>query len=103
MGKESRNLLIMKDTITNTSLRGIIVLLVIFSIWIVVSNTRNVSEMEDYNSKKIDSLTKKVDSLQQEIFVYNLNLMRYDYALDLLKEEDSSTARKFEDVLYTIE
>ncbi len=38
--------------------------------------------------------------LQDSLFILQNNLGRYEMALEILKEEDSLSAQKFEDILY---
>lgn len=45
------------------------------------------------------SITK--DELQDSLFNVNTQLGRYEMALERLKEEDSTAASKFENILYT--
>jgi hypothetical protein len=39
--------------------------------------------------------------LNDSLFILSTNLGRYEIALDMLKEEDSVAAQKFENILYT--
>jgi hypothetical protein len=41
----------------------------------------------------------KIDSLENEIFIRQTNLGRYEMALEILKEEDSVVADHFEHIL----
>jgi hypothetical protein len=41
----------------------------------------------------------KIDSLENEIFIRQTNLGRYEMALEILKEEDSVAADHFEHIL----
>ncbi len=41
----------------------------------------------------------KIDSLENEIFIRQTNLGRYEVALEILKEEDSVAADHFEHIL----
>lgn len=43
-----------------------------------------------------------VDSLQQELYISNINLNRYDITLELLSEQDSVAADRFNNI-YTNE
>jgi hypothetical protein len=45
--------------------------------------------------------SEKVDSLENEIFIRQTNLGRYEMALEILKEEDSVAADHFEHILST--
>lgn len=78
------------------TLRGLVAFLSLFSIWVVVSNLRNVSSIERRN-------TYINDSLKNEIFIHSTNVTRYEIALERLREEDSICANKFEEKLTNIE
>ncbi len=78
------------------TLRGLVAFLSLFSIWVVVSNLRNVSSIERQN-------TYINDSLKNEIFIHSTNVTRYEIALERLREEDSICANKFEEKLTNIE
>lgn len=93
----------MKDDMTNNSLRGVIVLLVIFSIWVVLTNTKKTFETNKKHSLEIESLNRKVDSLGSEIFILNTNVMRYEIALEMLEEENPSAASEFNKALSNTE
>ena len=43
----------------------------------------------------------RLSELHDSLFIMNINLGRYEIALDMLKEEDSVAAQKFENILYT--
>jgi hypothetical protein len=45
--------------------------------------------------------TELIDSLRSELFVNETIIMRYEVALDILKEEDKKAADKFELILTT--
>ena len=85
------------------SLRLLVVILSLFSIWVVISNVRNVSILSKNNQSVVDSLIYLNDSLKNELFIEHTNVDRYEIALDRLKEEDSISAQKFEDKLFNIE
>jgi len=84
-------------------LRFFVVFLSLFSIWVVISNVRNVSILSKNNQSVVDSLIYLNDSLKNELFIEHTNVDRYEIALDRLKEEDSMSAQKFEDKLFNIE
>lgn len=84
-------------------LRFFVVFLSLFSIWVVISNVRNVSILSKNNQSIVDSLIYLNDSLKNELFIEHTNVDRYEIALDRLKEEDSISAQKFEDKLFNIE
>jgi hypothetical protein len=52
-------------------------------------------------AQTIDSLTNVADSLRSEIFVSEVQLGRYEVALELLKEKDRKAAELFELILTT--
>jgi hypothetical protein len=43
----------------------------------------------------------RLNDLHDSLFILTTNLGRYEIALDILKEEDSVAAQKFENILYT--
>ena len=50
---------------------------------------------------KLESNTVNVDSLQNELFIKQTEVGRYEMALDIFKEEDSVGADHFEYILNT--
>lgn len=56
----------------------------------------------DDASNKIADQQQIIDSLQQELYITNINLGRYDITLELLQEQDSIAANKF-NYIYTNE
>lgn len=52
-------------------------------------------------AQTIDSLSNISDSLRNEVFVKDIQLARYEIALELLKEQDKKAADKFELILTT--
>ena len=52
-------------------------------------------------TQTIDSLTNMADSLRSEVFVSQIQLGRYEVALELLKEKDKRAADLFELILTT--
>jgi hypothetical protein len=90
-----------QETIINT-LKGTIVLLVIFIIWVVTTNSRNYFENKRIYQKTLDSLSNQIiivseraDSLGGEIFIYETQLNRYQIALEMLENEDPDAAIEF--------
>lgn len=84
------------------SLKGVIVLLVIFIIWVVVSNSKNTYEIKLHNNKIIDSLTSSqkelrywADSIRDENFMLETEVNRYRIALEMLEDEDYKCASEF--------
>lgn len=53
------------------------------------------------NNKPVDNSQSTIDSLRSELFVEQTRVDRYEIALEMLKEEDSVAANKFENILYT--
>ena len=89
----------MKDDITNTSLRGVVVLLVLFSIWVVLSNSKKTFETQKKHEIEIKKLNRKIDSLGSEIFILNTIVMRYEIATEILEEESPKAAEEFNNAL----
>lgn len=54
------------------------------------------------DNKQIGKQQQIIDSLQQELYITNINLSRYEMTLELLSEQDSLSAVKF-DSIYTNE
>lgn len=52
-------------------------------------------------NQTIDSLTNMADSLRDEVFVKDVQLGRYEVALELLKEKDKKAAELFDLILTT--
>lgn len=88
--------------IYNTMIRIILLSLLVFSIATgikgCVSDKTEIKRKE--NQIKLDSLQKIVDSLSNEVFIHKTNVDRYEIAVGILKERDSISAQKFEDILY---
>ncbi len=92
----------MTQEMTINSLKGITVLLVIFIIWMVTTNSKNYFENKRNYQKTVDSLSNQItivseraDSLDGEIFIYETQLNRYQIALEMLENEDPAAAREF--------
>lgn len=49
----------------------------------------------------VDGGDIKKEELQDSLFILQSNLGRYEMALEILKEKDSLSAQKFENVLFT--
>jgi len=43
-------------------------------------------------------LQKRIDSIYDELYISNVNLTRYEIALELLEEQDSIAADKFKNI-----
>lgn len=92
------------------SVRFLVVILSTFSIWVVVTNVRNVSKIQRDNKIVVDSLIKSVDSIRylkdsinNDLFIQTTIVTRYEIALEMLREEDSLSAVKFEEKLSNTE
>lgn len=68
---------------------GCIIGLIIFLLAFFGQN-RNLENRELHN---------KIDSLQSELFIHQINVQRYEIALDMIKDEDSVLYEKFENYL----
>ena len=92
----------MEKQITNTSLKGIIVILSIFIIWVIVSNSKKTYDTNHHYSKIVDSLKSSNDTLKhlsdsviQENFMLETEVNRYRIALEMLESEDYKCASEF--------
>jgi hypothetical protein len=81
----------------------VIVLLVIFSIWVVVTNTNESFKKQKEYDKKLEELNKRTDSLGSEIFILNTGIMRYEIALEMLRNENPKAASEFDKQLSNTE
>ena len=71
-------------------------LLRVFSVVALIS----VVFMQDREIKKLKaSTTVNADSLQTELFISQTEVVRYEMAAGLLKEEDSVAGNKFTEIL----
>lgn len=52
-------------------------------------------------NNEVDNHQVTIDSLHNELFIKQTEVGRYEVALEMLKEEDSVAAAKFENILYT--
>jgi peptidoglycan hydrolase CwlO-like protein len=92
----------MTQEMTINTLKGTTVLLVIFIIWMVTTNSRNYFENKRNYQKTVDSLSNQItmvseraDSLSSEIFIYETNLNRYQITLEMLENENPEAASEF--------
>lgn len=85
---------------TNTSLRISLVIISLLLIWQSTLNIKNRVQTQTVNNE-CDSLKTIVDSLKNEAFIYSMDAARYEVALEILKEQDSLAAAKYEKILYT--
>jgi hypothetical protein len=67
----------------------------------IKSNTEIITKDFKYYELQIDSLNNQVDSLNQELFIKQANISNYEMTLELLKEQDSKAADKFQLILNT--
>jgi hypothetical protein len=88
---------------TETQLRAGLAFSLLF---LVILSFQYMKQNDELTKCKVnkDSLTggdiQKAE-LQDSLFILQTNLGRYEIALEMLKEEDSLCAQKFEDILYT--
>lgn len=68
---------------------------------IIKSNTEIITKDFKYYKLQIDSLNNQVDSLNQELFIKQATIGRYEMGLDILKEQDLKAADKFQLILNT--
>lgn len=74
-----------------------VVLIVVILFGTIIFQEYKVAQL----SAKLKSNTVNVDSLQNELFIKQTELGRYEMALELFKEEDSVGADHFEYILNT--
>ena len=65
---------------------------------VAIYATRNATTFENLD-EQINSRENTIDSLQQEILARDIQIGRYEFAIELLEEKDSGAAAKFEEVL----
>jgi CII-binding regulator of phage lambda lysogenization HflD len=85
----------MSETMTTKSLKISIVILALFLIWEIIMNSKQQKIYEDQCKAKYDSVQLVVDSLNNEIFILNTNITRYEIALEMLEEDNSKAASEF--------
>ncbi len=85
---------------TNISLRISLVIISLLLIWQSTLNIKSRIQTQTVNNE-CDSLKTIVDSLRNEAFIYSIDAARYEVALEILKEQDSLAAAKYENILYT--
>jgi hypothetical protein len=85
---------------TNISLRISLVIISLLLIWQSTLNIKSRIQTQTVNNE-CDSLKTIVDSLRNEAFIYSIDAARYEVALEILKEQDSLAANKYENILYT--
>jgi hypothetical protein len=75
-----------------------IIAFIVVVFMIAIYATRNATTFENLD-QEINQREKIIDSLEQEIFAKDVQLGRYEFAIELLEENDSGAAAKFEEVL----
>lgn len=89
--------------------KSIYAILILICVWTLVKKiqTENQlnSKVQELNqvTAKIDSLSKLTDSLQNSMFRFETDAVRYEIALQYLRERDSVAANTFDSALITIE
>ena len=68
---------------------------------IIKSNTQIITKDFQNYQNQIDILNNQVDSLNQELFIKEATIGKYELGLDILKEQDSKAADKFLLILNT--
>jgi SPX domain protein involved in polyphosphate accumulation len=69
------------------------ILLAIITIVLFAAGYETASLKRENNSQQ-----QIIDSLQQEVYINNINLGRYEITLELLEEQDSIAADKFKNI-----
>jgi hypothetical protein len=70
--------------------------LINLSLFIYVKKKYNLTSKTNYELKHNQTI---IDSLRQEIYIYELQLNRYEITLDILKERDYKTYEIFENTM----
>ena len=88
------------------SMKNAIILFVTVCILCVVfyyieQNIRSTFSEQSRYYNTIDSLNEQVDSLNQEIFLKQITIGRYEVAFDMFKEQNPKAAQEFELILST--
>jgi hypothetical protein len=88
---------------TETELRFGLVFSLLFLIILYFQYMKQNNELTEckVNNKLLISGDIEKAELQDSLFILQSNLGRYEIALELLKEKDSVSAHKFEDILYS--
>jgi len=82
----------------NTLLKGLIVTFILSFIWSMTMWSKS-EVSSDIKTKQIDSLNYQIDSLNNEIFINETIVTRYEISLDYLKEVNPKAAKQFEEYL----
>lgn len=90
------------------TLRFLVVILTLFSIWVVLQNSSERFKINKANEKEIsllrDTITilqKQKDSLYWELFPTQIELGRYQVALDIFLEENPKAAEQYSEIIST--
>ena len=86
--------------LTNTIWSCILFFVIVFSVGLYA--TKDATTFENLD-REIEHREMLIDSLEQEIFAKDVQLGRYEFALDILKEVDSVAASKYEEQLSNTE
>jgi len=63
--------------------------------------THKISETNNYFNNNALNQEKTIDSLNEELFILQTQVARYEITLDLLEEQDKLAADRFKKILYT--
>ena len=88
-------------SLKNAVILFIITLLLCLAFYFIKDGIKTTTKEAIQYQATIDSLNNEIDSLNHEIFHKQLQIGRYDVALELLKEEDPKAAETFELILNT--
>ena len=67
----------------------------------IKSNIEIITKDFKYYELQIDYLNNQLDSLNQELFIKQANIGRYEMTLEILKEQDPKSADNFQLILNT--
>jgi hypothetical protein len=93
------------DTMSNKSLRIIIVLLSLTLIWVSIKWTQEKQSLEpikkelSQTKKSLDSLQIISDSLDNELFPTRVELGRYEIAYEIFMERNPKAASQYGDII----
>jgi hypothetical protein len=82
----------------NTLLKVLVVTFMLSFIWSITMWSKS-NVFSDIKTKQIDSLNYQIDSLNNEIFINETIVTRYEISLDYLKEVNPKAAKQFEEYL----
>jgi len=88
------------------SLRFLVVILVLFSIWVVIRNTSDRYEIKKLHESKLKSLRdsillikSKKDSLYSELYPCEIELNRFQIAFRILQDRNPKAAEQYGDII----